>query len=87
MTKLDELTAEEKQVFWILEFHSPKDECDLQNWEIAKLSGVKRYRISKILKALETKGLIKRRTRVIASPLWDKDQVRAERTIEVRRSR
>ncbi len=67
MTKLDELTAEERQVYWVLEFHSPKDECYLQNWEIAKLSG------------------IKRRTRVVAPPPWNQEQIRAERTIELRK--
>ena len=85
MMALDELTAEEKNVFRVLGVYSQEDECHLQNWEIARLCGIKRYRISKILKALEEKKLIKRHTHVVAPPLWNQDKVRAERMIELKR--
>lgn len=84
----EELSAQEVSLLKTLwSYTADNRTCILQDWMIARESGLKRSRIGPLLKSLEEKKYIRRRTRHIAPPFWDKEtRPSCERTIELLRS-
>jgi len=82
-----QLTDLEAKLLATLKFYAPDDECQLENWQLARHTGLKKSAIARLLKSLEEKGRIRRHTTRIVPPCWRPEaRITAERTIEIRRT-